>query len=191
MNSLCILYYFLMAMPVGLNSGDVMGSNFSSMLAYRGTLYETPSCPAQPANNVSQKRLEVTVLFKGVQHTIRALKTAGELAQGLDARIRLVVPQVVPCPLQLESSPIPLEFRERRFLVLAATQAIETRVEIYLCRELEVVLAEAVGPQSTVVIAARRRWWPTSEECLAKRLCRQGHEVIFASEDSKGERVYA
>ena len=43
--------------------------------------------------------LEVVVLFTDVQGTLRALKTAAELARNLNGRIRLLAPQVVPYPL--------------------------------------------------------------------------------------------
>lgn len=163
-----------------------MGSKFSSILAYRGALYETPSCPVQPA-----ERLEVAVFFTGMQHTVQALKKAGELARGLNARIRLLVPQVVAYPAPLECPPVLLEFSENRFRSLAAAEAIETRVEIHLCRDVSTVFDQALAPGSMVVIGGGRRWWPTPEQCLVRRLHRLGHEVIFVSNDRKEEPTYA
>ena len=103
------------------------------MLAYRNNLCE-PAKPADTAGSTPGK-LELTVLFTGLPSTLQALAKANDLAQDLNARIRLVVPQVVPYPLPLESPPVLLEFTESRFRAIAAAQTIETRVEIFLCRD--------------------------------------------------------
>ena len=102
---------------------------------------------------------------------------------------------MVPYPLPLDSPPVMLEFTERRFRVIAAEQATDTRVEIYLCRDIDEMLDQALKPKSMVVIGGAKRFWITSEERLARRLRRKGHEVIFVSssnkENMKEEQVYA
>ncbi len=155
------------------------------MLAYRSTLHE-PASPAD-AGDPSQGKLELTVLFTGLSFTLQALEKANALAQDLHARIRLLVPQVVPYPLSLERPPVLLEFNEHRFRALVADQPIETRVEIFLCRDLHGLLAEILPNRSTVLIGGRKRWWRTQEERLARRLCRQGHEAILVGASLKGE----
>jgi hypothetical protein len=51
---------------------------------------------------------------------------------------------------------------------------------MYLCRDSSETLLAVLKPRSLVVIGGRRRWWPTREERLAKKLRGAGHEVIFA-----------
>jgi hypothetical protein len=148
------------------------------MLAYRSNLYE-PSIPAAPADTAASK-LELTVLFTGLPSTLQALSKATALARDLDARIRLVVPQIVPYPLDLDKPPVLLAFQEGRFQELAAAQAIETRVEIFLCRDVEVLLEEILPEHSTVLIGGRKTWWPTAQTRLARRLHRLGHQIVFA-----------
>ena len=155
------------------------------MLAYRNTLHE-PASPVD-AGDPSQGKLELTVLFTGLPLTLQALEKANVLARDLHARIRLVVPQVVPYPLSLESPPVLLEFNEHRFRALVADQPIETRVEIFLCRDVHELLTEILPNRSTVVIGGRKRWWPTAEARIAQRLCRQGHEAILVAASKKGE----
>ncbi len=46
--------------------------------------------------------LSVTVVFTTVPATLIALQRGGELAQQLGARIRILVPQVVPYPLPID-----------------------------------------------------------------------------------------
>jgi len=151
------------------------------MLAYREELNQAALHPQPPARDAESK-LELTVLFTGLPGTLAALRKATELAHGLDARLRLVVPQVVPYPLPLASPPVLLEFNQRRFQAIAAAQPVATHVEIFLCRDVDTVLIEVLPQGSTVLIGGRKRWWRTAEERLARRLQRMGHHIILATD---------
>jgi hypothetical protein len=148
------------------------------MLAYGTNLYE-PSIPAAAVETAAGK-LELTVLHTGMPATLQALSKAAGLARDLDARIRLVVPQIVPYPLDLNKPPVLLAFQERCFRELAAAQAIETRVEIFLCRDVDVLLEEILPEHSTVLLGGRKTWWPTAQTRLANRLHHLGHQIVFA-----------
>jgi hypothetical protein len=121
--------------------------------------------------------MEIVVLHTTVAETLRALKTAAHLAQGLSARIRLLVLEVVPYPLPLDRPNIPLPFTHRRFRTLAANCSIETNVDIHLVRDREKALASILEPHSVVVVGAHRRWWPNR---LARRLKLSGHQLIWS-----------
>ncbi len=136
--------------------------------------------PAEPRSDESEHRLDVAVVFTSAAATIAALRKAGALADRLSARIKLLVPQVVPYPLPLESPPVLIDFSERRFREIALESPVETTVQIYLCRDGWETLKAVLAPRSLVVIGGRKRWWPTREKSLARKLCRAGHEVIFA-----------
>jgi hypothetical protein len=130
--------------------------------------------------------LEVVVMFTDVPGTLKALKTAAELAHNLSGRIRLIAPQVVPYPLRLESPPVSKNFNERRFQTLASQGSIDTRVELCLCRDREAALCQALEPEALVVIGARRSWLRNAEKALATKLRKKGHHVILVdSERSK------
>ncbi len=131
--------------------------------------------PAEHAD----RRLNITVVFTSVEATLAALKEAGALASSLGARITLLVPQVVPYPLPLETPPILIDFNEKRFRVIASESPVDTSARIYLCRDRFETLASVLSPGSLVVLGGRKRWWPTREESLASKLRRVGHEVVF------------
>jgi hypothetical protein len=150
------------------------------MLAYREELNQATLRPLPPTQGAPSK-LELTVLYTGLPGTLGALRQAAELACGLNARIRLIVPQVVPYPLSLENPPVVLEFNQRRFQAIAAGQAVETRVEIFLCRDVDTLLGDILPHGSTVVIGCRKRWWRTAEERLARHLRRMGYQTILAT----------
>jgi hypothetical protein len=140
---------------------------------------------ARPDEAVKQEstRLGVVVVSTSVEGTVHALRKAGALASRLSARISLVVPQVVPYPLPLTSPPVLLDFSERRFRAIAAESPVETTVRLYLCRDQMETLAAVLEPHSLIVLGARKRWWPTQEKRLARKLRRAGHEVILEEKD--------
>jgi hypothetical protein len=143
-----------------MKSEIVMAYDFT--LGYQGALRYSAGAP-QPRRAVPEPSFELAVVFTGMQNTLAALRQAGRLARGLNSRIRLIVPQVVPYPLDLDSPPVLPEFSKRRFEGLAAAQRIETRIEIFLCRDGRVVLDQVLPARSTVLIGGRKRWWPTAE----------------------------
>ncbi len=135
--------------------------------------------PERPSTTEADQKLSIAVIFTSVESTLAALKEAGTLASSLGARITLLVPQVVPYPLPLESPPVLLEFNERRFRLIASQSPVETTVRIYLCRDGLEILTHVLSPGSIVVIGGQKRWWPTREKKLARQLRQAGHEVFF------------
>jgi hypothetical protein len=147
-------------------------------LALEKLLAPATAFPEQAPNQDSNQKLDLAVVFTAVEPTVRALKHAGALADRLAARITLVVPQVVPYPLPLTSPPVLLDFNERRFFAIASQSGVDTTVRIYLCRDQWEALRLVLKPHSLILIGGRKRWWPTAEAQLAKRLRRAGHDVI-------------
>jgi hypothetical protein len=156
-----------------------MGAWKEMSLALEKALVPAPARPENPPVEETNHRLDVAVVFTSVEPTLRALKEAGALAERLESRITLVVPQVVPYPLPLTSPPVLLEFSERRFSVLASQSPVETTVCIFLCRDRWEALQVALKPRSLVVIGGRKGWWARPEKRLARQLRRAGHEVVL------------
>jgi hypothetical protein len=123
--------------------------------------------------------LNIAVVFTTVEATLPALRKAGVLANSLGARVTLLVPQVVPYPLPLETPPVLVDFNERRFRLIACQSPVETKVRIFLCRDRLEILNSVLSPRSLVVVGGRRRWWPTAERWLARKLRTLGHEVVY------------
>jgi hypothetical protein len=145
--------------------------------------WSKPSWDCQPPET-GRSRLEISVVFTSPEFTVTALKRAAALAGNLDARITLVVPQVVPFPLPLASPPVLLDFQEARLQEIASNSTVETLVRIYLCRCRWEVLQAVLPPHSVVVLGARGEWrWFTRERRLARKLRHAGHEVIVAERE--------
>src|SRR6266540_5061632 len=118
----------------------------------------------------------IHIVYTGEDRTLSALRRASELARGLDTKVHIMVPQIVPYPLPLTSPPVLLEFNERRFRAIAKDQPVETSVEIYLCRDRTVMLRDNLKPNSLVLIGTHLQWWPIRERILARSLRRLGHK---------------
>lgn len=148
-------------------------------LAIEKILVPATGQPSRPPVEEAGPGLNIAVVFTSVEATLAALREAGTLASSLSARITLLVPQVVPYPLALETPPVLIEFNEKRFRTIASQSPVETVVQIYLCRDGLETLTNVLNPGSIVVIGGRKRWWPTREKKLARQLRRAGHEVVF------------
>ena len=148
-------------------------------LALEKILKPATGQPSRHQAEEADQKLNIAVIFTSVESTLAALKEAGNLANSLGARIKLVVPQVVPYPLPLETPPVLVEFNEHRFRVIASESPVETGVQIYLCRDRQEMLLQMLVPNSLVVLGVRRKWWPTAERLMARRLRQAGHKVIF------------
>jgi hypothetical protein len=129
----------------------------------------------------AQPTLNIVVVFTSVVATLAALKTAGNLAVRLDARIMLLAPQVVPYPLPLNNPPVSLEWNERRLRLIAGQSQVETTLHVYLCRDRWQTLENVLSPHSLVVLGGPRLWWSTPESRLARKLRQAGHEVILTA----------
>ncbi len=151
------------------------------MLALERILLPQTGRPARPETEAAELRLNISVIFTSVESTLSALERAGAMATSLGARITLLVPQVVPHPVPLESPPVLLDWNEKRFHVIANQSPVQTTVRIYLCRDRVETLVSVLRPGSIVVVGSRTRWWPTREERLARKLRKAGHEVIVAA----------
>src|SRR5215831_1048907 len=143
-------------------------------LAMERFLHPAPQRPGRPEVE-APARLNISVIFTSVESTLSALKEAGTLANKLGAQITLIVPQVVPYHLPLESPPVLLDWNERRLKVMAEQSPVEIKVNLYLCRDRLETLKTVLAPHSVVVLGGQKAWWPTQEKKLARQLRRAGH----------------
>jgi hypothetical protein len=122
----------------------------------------------------------VTVLFTDVCHTLDALRLAATLGSGLNAKIRILVPVVVPWPLELDRAQVDSAHLERRLTTFADGAAVPTRISIVYCRDREQAIARYLDPHSIVVIGWSRRRLFDGTGRLARRLRALGHHVVPA-----------
>ncbi len=123
--------------------------------------------------------LQVDVIYTTDAGTRAALDKAWALAQDLGAQVRLVFIYPVPYTLSLGNPAVSLSFLKDKLSKLASGYSGEASVHIYLCRDTRRALAEVLSQFSPVVVGGRKRWFPTKEQRLEKRLRKLGRQVIF------------
>ena len=140
---------------------------------------DVKSPEAEALRIVHEAGLSVVVVFTSANQTLKALEQALVLARRLGAGVEVVAVQIVPFPLPLDRPPVPFEFIMKRFAALIDQGAEKTSISVYLCRDQLIALKRVLKPNSLVVMGTRKRWWPTREERVARKLRRAGHDVIL------------
>jgi len=142
-----------------------------------------------PLNARAGRHLDLTVVFTSASGTSAALGLAGRLARDLDARLLLVVPQVVPYRIPLNCPLVSLTHTKRLMLSLIAgspARGLDVAVRICLCRDRKQCLSDFVMPNSVVLVGGRDSWWARKELRLVRLMRSHGHEVIFVNQEELG-----
>jgi hypothetical protein len=132
-------------------------------------------------NSRNTSKIVVTVLFTSQAATARALGAAIRLAKGFRTTIEIVVPKVVPFPLELDHPAIDSGTFLSQVCELAAGVPVETAVHLCLGREVKQILWTVLKPNSIVVIGEREPSWLGKYHRLSESLRARGHHVIFTT----------
>ena len=130
--------------------------------------------------NRSTAPLDIVVPFTTPKQTEVALRAAQRLGAGLDSAVRVVKVQVVPFPLDLRNSPVPVDFLEAQLRNLCGDDVSR---EIRFAREYEDGLRGVLRFRSMVVLATQKRPWKTRTERLAASLRSAGNTVVMVPEE--------
>jgi hypothetical protein len=157
------------------------------MSRYQTTLSGFPARTDAPVQAKAEDGLALplalNVAFTSERATAGALRYAAELADGLRARLQVIVPQVVPYGRDLNDPDVDPRFTAERALEAARCAGVDANVHVVLCRDRVDGLHDALGPEGIVMIGGRRSWWPLAERRLAQRLSDRGHKVLFVEGD--------
>jgi hypothetical protein len=156
-----------------------MGISHQLLLRTKKSLSEVPVSTSPGATSGLDGQLEVALLFTSPEATVSALERTAALLTGLNARINLVALQPVPYTLALTHPPVSLSFNEQRLRDIAAESPIDTTANLYICRCLIETLTSVLKPGAILVVGARKRWWPTWERKLARKLESAGFRTLL------------
>ena len=143
--------------------------------------YIKTESPGAPVRAQEPQPLAIHVAFTTEPETVAALRRAAGLASGLNARLHLVAPQVVPWAAEIDHPHVSPDFTAAKMLKLAAEAGVEADVHVVLCRDRIEGLESVLGINAVVV---------TGEDKLTRQLAKRGHQVLAADRFSakKGER---
>ena len=130
-----------------------------------------------------EAELDLVVPFTTPELTRVALDAANRMGGGLNATLRLVKVQVVPFPLDLEQSPVYIDFLKDQLTHFQSELPVAG--EIRLAREFEAGLLGTLGRDAVVILAAPKRPWRTRNERLGASLRRNGHKVVLVTQGAK------
>lgn len=137
------------------------------------TLLKTAGPDTAPTDSGAH-RLDIKILFTDPQGTERALRHAGRLAAGLEARIEVVVAQVVPWKLPLTRPDVDCAVRAEMLAGIVERSGVAARVTVYLCRDAGTLLEDVLPPGALVIVGGRKQ---------ARALRRRGHSVIVTDNE--------
>jgi hypothetical protein len=121
--------------------------------------------------------LPVVVIATSMNRTMRALEKADQLARPLGTGIEILVVETVPYALPLDEPPVRLGFVVGRLEEMAARIPEQTKITAYTCRDRVEAVKRVLNPHCPVVIGVRKRWWPTHDKWLVRKLRRAGFNV--------------
>jgi hypothetical protein len=122
-----------------------------------------------PVRTEEKEQLAIHVAYTSDRETIAALRQAATLAAGLNARLSLVAPQVVPWAAEIDRPPVSPDFTAAKMLELTAAAGVEADVHVVLCRDRIEGLESVLG-KNAVVIAG--------ESKLTHQLTKRGHHAF-------------
>jgi hypothetical protein len=123
--------------------------------------------------------LPVLVIFTSINQSLKALEEASRLAKSLESEIEIVAPQTVPFELPLDNPRVSFAFLVRQLEEMAAQFPVHIKISPYFCRDLPEALKRILNRNCPVVMGVRKRWWPTRDERVARKLRRVGYNVIL------------
>jgi hypothetical protein len=134
----------------------------------------------------------VFVVFTSIDETLAAVRIASDLAKALGVPLTLVHPRTVPYVLPVDApnglSAVETDAFVHRVGDAGRDAGVDVRVRVYLCRDARQVIPMAFRPHSLIVIAGRRRWWPTPTKRWRRALEAAGHFVVFVDVAEHEER---
>jgi len=133
-----------------------------------------PEAPQQAPGS-----LEIVVPYTSPEITSRVVEKAAALALGLNAVLKLVAVYIAPYPADL-SCPVSMhEHLTARLTKIAERTCLPSTIHLVVARDQDTGFRSALRPGSAVLLGGPRRFWPTREEKLARRLAGAGHHVLL------------
>lgn len=121
--------------------------------------------------------LQVFVPYTSPELTRAALEQAAVLTRNLGAHITLFA--VTPLRRPLEKPNASRALLEEKLAAVAREAGTQADIRTVFAWDSALGCKQILVPNSLVVMATKKRWWPTAEVKLAGVLARAGHSVAL------------
>lgn len=129
--------------------------------------------PGQPAS------IEIVVPYTEFSLAVAAMERVSAFGARLSVQIRLVAVHTVPYPARFECPAAVHANLVEQLIQLASRSPVSVCPQVVLARNRMEGFQSVMRPESTVVMASRRRPWRTPEERLAAAFTAQNHNVAL------------
>jgi len=135
--------------------------------------------PGSLGNETPAAEMEVVVPYTDWSITKALLKRAATLTAGLQVRLNLVAVLAVPYPTNFPGPTAMHTHLVEQLEDLSTQCPLPVQAQVVLARSREEGFRYMLRPDSMVLVGARKRFWRTTEERLAKMLVADGHKVAL------------
>jgi hypothetical protein len=135
--------------------------------------------PGTLATSEPVGELEVVVPYTEWAVTAALLKRAETLTAGLNVKLKLIAVHAVPFPATFECPAAVHAHLVEQVMDLASRCPFPVDAQVVLARSRDEGFRYMLKPESTVLLGARKHFWRTAEERLAKTLVADGHKVAL------------
>jgi hypothetical protein len=167
----------------------------SQIIQLESARAEQPLAVTREHSHVAIGTNGLYVVFTSIDETLAAMRIASELAKALSVPLTLVHPRTVPYVLPVDApsglSTVETDGFVHRIRAVGREAGVDVRVCVYLCRDVQQIVALAFKPHSLIVMAGQRSWWPTRTERWRRSLEAAGHFVVFVDHAEQEERSHA
>lgn len=140
---------------------------------------EPTTFPPELESSGSLRPVSIVIPFTERALAAAAVERAAAYAAKLPAEIRLIAVHTVPYPLQFGCPVAVHAHLVEQLIELASHSRLPVQAQVILSRGRREGFEAAMPPESTVLIACRRRPWKTSEERLAAAFAARDHRVAL------------
>lgn len=123
--------------------------------------------------------LRVVVAYTRPAVAAETVAAALAMTAGLSATVVVAGVHVIPYPAPFHCPALVREHLEARLQRAAERAGDSAQAVLVLARSQEEGFRHAVRDGGSIVIGTRRRWWPTRETRLARRLKAAGCKVLL------------
>ncbi len=131
-----------------------------------------------PAAGAGQD-LEIVVPLTEWSVTLAVLGRVPVLTVGLNARVKLVAVHTAPYQAPFYCPSLVHAHLVQQVVELASQCDLPVEPLVVLARSREEGFQHVLTERSTVLLGARKHWWRTREESLARLLAREGYRVAL------------